>query len=60
MDIREIRRRIKVAEYEVSYHAEKARYAEEISISDVEAVISNGEILEDYPDDPRGSNCLIM
>ena len=60
MDIREIRRRIKVAEYEVSYHAEKARYAEEISLSDVETAISNGEILEDYPDDPRGPSCLIL
>ncbi|MBU0512040.1 MAG: DUF4258 domain-containing protein [Chloroflexi bacterium] len=28
-------------------------------IHDLETAIFNGEILEDYPDDPRGSSCLV-
>ncbi len=45
MDIREIREKIKLGEYEISYHAEKERYAEDITIPDIEITISNGEIL---------------
>ena len=60
MDIKNIQDKIKLGEYEISYHAEKERYAEEITLSDIEAAIINGEILEDYSDDPRGPSCLIL
>lgn len=60
MNIEEIKKRVKNNEYEISFHAEKERYAENISISDLETAINNGEILEDYPDDPRGPSCLIL
>lgn len=60
MDIREIRETFSSDEYEISFHAEKERYAEDIKNSDIENVISNCEIIEDYPDDPRGSSCLIL
>ena len=35
MDIEEIRERVKRNEYEISFHAEKERYAEDITISDL-------------------------
>src|SRR3990170_3764681 len=60
MDIIKIRARIISGEYEISYHAEKERYAEDISIADIETAITTGEILEDYPNDPRGPSCLIL
>lgn len=60
MDIREITEKIKHGEYEISCHAEKERYAEDIKIADIENAIVNGEILEDYPDDPRGPSWLIL
>ncbi len=60
MDIREIREAFSSDEYEISFHAEKERYAEDIKNSDIENVISNCEIIEDYFDDPRGSSCLIL
>jgi len=60
MDIEEIREKIKLGNYEICFHAEKERYAEDISISDLEGAISRGEILEDYADDPRGQSCLIL
>ena len=60
MDIKEIRERQKRNEYEISFHAEKERYAENITISDLESAIYNGEILEDYLDDSRGPSCLVL
>jgi hypothetical protein len=51
MNIKEIQERIKREEYEISFHAEKERYAEDITIADLEKAIENGEILEEYPDD---------
>jgi hypothetical protein len=60
MEIREVREKVERNEYEISFHAEKERYAENIIISDLENAICNGEILEDYPDDPRGPSCLVL
>lgn len=60
MEIAEIKDKIRTNKYEISFHAEKERYAEEITTSDLKMAISNGEILEYYPNDPRGSSCLIL
>ena len=60
MKIEEIREKVEHQRYEISFHAEKERYADDVSISDLEAAILGGEILEDYPDDPRGPSCLIL
>jgi hypothetical protein len=60
MDIREIREKVQHEQYEISFHAEKERYEEDISIPDLEEAVANGQILEDYPDDPRGPSCLVL
>ncbi len=60
MEIREIQSKVRSGKYEISFHAEKERYAESITISDLESAIYNGEILEDYPDDRRGPSCLVL
>jgi hypothetical protein len=60
MEISEIQEKIRRERYEISFHAEKERYAEDITINDLETVIYNGEILEDYPNDPRVPSCLIL
>jgi len=31
-----------------------------ITTAEVRSVIENGQIIEDYPDDPRGHSCLIL
>ena len=31
-----------------------------ITRSDVEAVVTRGELVENYPDDPRGPSCLLL
>ena len=60
MEIEEIKEKARRDEYEISFHAEKERCADEITISDLETAIFNGEILEDYPNDPRGPSCLVL
>lgn len=60
MEILKVRDKIRKGEYEISVHAEKERYAEDIMIHDIETAVCNGEILEDYPDDQRGPSCLIL
>ena len=60
MKIEEIKEKVRRDKYEISFHAEKERYAEDITISDLETVISNGEILEHYPDDSRGPSSLVL
>lgn len=60
MEIEEIKEKIKYDRYEICFHAEKERYAEDITVSDLETAISNGEILEDYTNDPREPSCLIL
>lgn len=55
-----IKEKIASGNYEYSSHAEEERETEKISIESVEYSILNGEILESYPDDPRGESCLIL
>lgn len=31
-----------------------------ISTADIRAVIANGEVIEDYPEDARGHSCLML
>lgn len=60
MDIEWIRQQVRSGNYEFSGHADDERQAERIPISEVEAALLNGEILEDYPNDPRGPSCLVL
>ena len=54
-----IREKVKVGKYIISFtHTEKMR-SRKIKAEDIEEAISKGEIIEPYPDDPRGTSCLI-
>jgi hypothetical protein len=44
--------------YEISLHADDERIAEGLTIIQLEFALSNCQILEQYPDDPRGESCL--
>ena len=46
--------------YEISLHADEERLADGLTIDEVERALSKVELLEDYPDDPRGSSCLVL
>ncbi len=56
----EIKQKISDGNYYIAFtHTEKLR-KRKIDIAQVEKAISTGEIIESYPDDPRGPSCLIM
>jgi Domain of unknown function (DUF4258) len=60
MDIENIRQRVLSGRYVISFtHTEKLR-RRKIALETVEQVIQRGEIIEDYPNDPRGLSCLVL
>lgn len=60
MDIEDIRRKIGEGRYEISFtHTEKLR-SRRIKAADIEQAVKSGNIIEDYPNDPRGPSCLIL
>ena len=60
MKFEEIKRKVKKGKYYISFtHTERLR-KRKISAKELEEAISQGEIIEDYPHDPRGASCLIL
>ena len=61
MDLNEIQRLLRDGQYEVSFHAQQERLEEDLDLIQIEAaIIEYGELLEEYPDDPRGESCLVL
>jgi len=60
MRFEEIKRSIFSGEYEISSHADKERRYEDVDIEGIKEAIKNGEIIETYPNDPRGPSCLVL
>lgn len=60
MDVGIIHRLIGEGRYEFSKHAEREREADMIPTVELEAALKHCEIIEDYPDDPRGPSCLVL
>ena len=44
----------------MSSHAQRERLADDLDVVEIEQALLNGEILEQYPDDPRGASCLVL
>ena len=60
INIQNIREKVKKEKYKISFtHTEKVR-ERKIEMREIEESISVGEIIEAYPDDPRGPSCLIF
>lgn len=59
MNIEEIRQLIRQGRYEVSLHAQQERLEDDLDIDEIEAALLQGEIVEEYLNDPRGSSCLV-
>ncbi|TDA69731.1 MAG: DUF4258 domain-containing protein [Clostridia bacterium] len=43
----------------MSRHAERERLNDNLTVNDLEDAIASGEVIESYPDDPRGPSCLV-
>ncbi len=59
MDIAFIKKNVRNQEYDLSLHAHNERQEEQITTSDIEKVLLKGDIIEKYPNDPRGESCLV-
>lgn len=57
-----IRAEVKRGTYRFTLHAGERMIERHIAVGEVrEALLSEGaEIIENYPDDPRGSSCLVL
>ena len=55
-----IRKLATKGKYEFSKHAERERQLDMILVNELENALKNCEIIEDYPDDPRGASCLVL
>ncbi|MDT7042589.1 DUF4258 domain-containing protein [Candidatus Nitronereus thalassa] len=60
MDIDAIKQRIMEGNYEFSIHAQQERLEDDLDITEIETAIMGGEVIENYPDDPRGESCLVL
>lgn len=59
VNMRRIQRAVRMEHYEISRHAERERLNDNLTINDLEEAIASGEVIESYPNDPRGSSCLV-
>ena len=59
MTIDEIRQLVRAGRYEVSMHAQQERLEDDLDIDKIEAALLQGELVEEYPNDPRGPSCLV-
>jgi hypothetical protein len=55
-----IRKRANKNEFQLTGHAHKERQEEVIKTKEIREALMKGEILENYPDDPRGPSCLVL
>ena len=60
MKVGDIQRLVAAGRYEVSIHAQQERLEDDLDVADIEQALLTGEILEAYPDDPRGESCLML
>ncbi len=57
-----LRTLITAGRYRVTLHAEQERDADQITIDEIAQAYTSAfsEIIEDYPDDPRGHSALVL
>ncbi|MBD2409847.1 hypothetical protein FACHB389_10245 [Nostoc calcicola FACHB-389] len=55
----EIRRKIAEDQFEFSKHAVDQSILRGIRVQELKEAISSGQVIEDYPNDKYGPNCLI-
>ncbi len=55
-----IRSEIDNQSYIISLHADDERLADGLTMEELETALKNCEVIESYPDDPRGESCLAL
>jgi hypothetical protein len=60
MNLDEIQDLIGKGRYEISEHAQRERLDDDLDVTEIEAAMLGGEILEQCANDPRGESCLML
>jgi hypothetical protein len=60
MNMKELKNAVLQGKWFMSQHARIKAGKRKIGDADVIMAIINGEIIEDYSDDPRGHSCLVL
>lgn len=55
-----IREEVESQAYIISLHADDERLADGLTILELESALNHCEMIEQYPDDPRGESCLAL
>jgi len=55
-----IRSEVENQTYLISIHADDERLADGLTIAELESALTNCEVIEQYPEDPRGESCLAI
>ena len=60
--LQRIRESVQQGSYRLSVHAERERDADQVTNAEIRETFGAGhiELLEDYPDDPRGHSVLVL
>jgi hypothetical protein len=58
--IKELREKISAGQFEFSKHAVDQSILRHVTLQNIRETISDGEIIEDYPNDKYGPSCLIL
>lgn len=60
MNIEKIKEKVINNKFRFSQHAENEKQQDKIYFSEIDDAFKNVEIIEEYPDDPRGNSCLLL
>lgn len=55
-----IKQRVRARKFKYTLHARNEALNDKINISKTVEIIECAELIEDYPDDPRGHSCLLL
>lgn len=55
-----IKQKLQNNKFELSWHAEREKQEDKITYFEIDEAFKTLEVIEDYPDDPRGHSCLVL
>jgi hypothetical protein len=61
LDLTTLKDALRAGRVLITQHADREARAEQLNLTEVRAsVVDHGDIIEDYPSDPRGPSCLTL
>lgn len=60
MDIDIIGQKLQSSQFRLSQHAEAKKQKDKITYREIDETFKKIELIEDYPNDPRGHSCLLL